>query len=73
MPKLPVVSGKELIKALSKVGWAQARTKGDHVSLTKPGSIYTISVPLHDEISKGLLRKILKETEMSVETFIELL
>jgi predicted RNA binding protein YcfA (HicA-like mRNA interferase family) len=73
MPKLPVVSGKEVIKALLKVGWTQARTKGDHVSLTKQGSIYTISVPLHDEISKGLLRKILKETEISVETFIELL
>jgi len=31
MPKLPVVSGKEVIKALSKIGYEADHQKGSHV------------------------------------------
>ncbi|MBC8512379.1 MAG: type II toxin-antitoxin system HicA family toxin [Dehalococcoidia bacterium] len=33
MPKLPVISGDECIKALERLGYYVARTKGDHVLL----------------------------------------
>ena len=55
MPKLPVLSGKELIKALSKIGFVHVRTKGSHAILnkqTEKGRI-TIPVPLHKELAKG--------------------
>ena len=50
MPKLPVVSGKEIIKALSKVGFEWKRTSGSHAILNKideqRGKV-TVPVPLH--------------------------
>ena len=35
MSKLPHLSGKEVIKALSKVGFQSARQRGSHVILVK--------------------------------------
>jgi predicted RNA binding protein YcfA (HicA-like mRNA interferase family) len=46
MGKLPVVSGRELVKALAKFGWNTARQSSSHIALVKSDSIYTISVPI---------------------------
>ena len=35
MPKLPVLSGKDVIKALSKIGFTHVRTRGSHAILNK--------------------------------------
>jgi len=35
MPKLPILSGKEMIKALSKIGFTHIRTRGSHAILNK--------------------------------------
>jgi len=35
MPKLPVLSGEELLKLLIKAGFRRVRQKGSHVSLQK--------------------------------------
>jgi len=51
MPKLPVVSGKQLIKALQKGGFAVVRQKGSHVSLQK--GEFRVVVPLHEDLSKS--------------------
>ncbi|MHB8846579.1 MAG: type II toxin-antitoxin system HicA family toxin [Nitrospirota bacterium] len=40
--------------------------------LTKPGYQWTLSVPQHDELGPGLLRKLLKQAEISVEQFNKL-
>lgn len=49
MPKLPVLSGEELIKALEKAGFKKVRQKGRHISLQK-GEYKTV-VPMHDELA----------------------
>jgi predicted RNA binding protein YcfA (HicA-like mRNA interferase family) len=75
MPKLPVVSGKEVIKALSKIGFKHVRTKGSHAILNKEtdkGKI-TIPVPLHKELAKGTLKSIIKQAGLILEDFLELL
>jgi predicted RNA binding protein YcfA (HicA-like mRNA interferase family) len=59
MGKLPVLSGKELIKILQKAGFAVVRQKGSHVSLSK-GEYRTV-VPVHDELAKGTLLAILRQ------------
>ena len=74
MPKLPIVSDKEVIKALSKIGFVHVRTKGSHAILNKQtdtGKI-TIPVPLHKEIAKGTLKSIMKQAELSLEDFLKL-
>jgi predicted RNA binding protein YcfA (HicA-like mRNA interferase family) len=70
MPRLPVLSGKELIKLLSKAGFQIVRQKGSHVSLAKDQS-KTI-VPLHDELAKGTLLGILKQCGLSREELLSL-
>ena len=69
--KLPVLSGKELIRLLEKLGFAVIRINGSHHRMKHPdGRVTTIPVHKNDPIPKGLLRKILREDiEMQVEDF----
>lgn len=71
MPKLPVLSGKDMIRALEKDGFRIVRQKGSHISLQK--GIYKTVVPLHDELAKGTLLGILKQCGLSKEDLIDLL
>lgn len=66
--KLPVVSGKRMIRFLEKRGFRQARRKGSHVVLVK-GEDWEITVPDHRELRKGTLRGILNDAEISREEF----
>lgn len=74
MPKLPVVTANEIIKALEKIGFQGIRQKGSHLRMKhENGRVVTIPVHQGKTIGKGLLRKILRDTELSVEELIELL
>ena len=73
MPKLPLLSGKELIKALKKIGFVELRQKGSHVSLkktTNEGSIGCV-VPMHKELAIGTLKGILKQAQVTDDELIE--
>ncbi len=59
MGKLPVLSGKELLKILKKLGFEEVRQKGSHMSLKK--SEHKTVVPLHRELAKGTLLAILRQ------------
>lgn len=71
MAKLPVLSGKELIKVLEREGFQIVRQKGSHVSLRKDE--FRTVVPLHSDLSKGTLLGILKQCGLTKEKLIELL
>ena len=73
MPKLPVISGIEAIKAFSKAGWIPHRQVGSHVVLRKEGSKVTLSVPKHKELKPGLLKHLIKAAGFTVEEFEKLL
>jgi predicted RNA binding protein YcfA (HicA-like mRNA interferase family) len=64
----------KVIKALSKMGFKIARKHGNHVVLKHPDGRLTV-VPVHpgEEIGSGLLMKIIKDTGISKEEFMELL
>lgn len=72
--KLNPVSAQKIIKALSKLGFKTVRQKGSHVIL-KNSENRMIIVPVHpsEEISGGLLRKIINESKLTVEEFQKLL
>ncbi|MCD6407874.1 type II toxin-antitoxin system HicA family toxin [bacterium] len=61
MPHLPVVSGRELVKFLGKLGYQVIRQKGSHVRLKKdtPSGTHYITIPSHKIIAKGTLNDIL--------------
>lgn len=73
--KLPVVSGKVVIKALSKAGFVADRQRGSHVRLEKISGddIIKVTVPLHNPLKKGTLARIIKDSGLSVDEFVELL
>ena len=73
MAKLPLVSGAKAAKAFSKVGWITARQTGSHLIMIKQGCMVTLSVPMHSEINKGTLRKLINHSGLSVEEFQDLL
>ena len=68
MPKLPVLSGRELIEILKSIGFVAVRQKGSHVSLQK-GQYKTV-VPLHSDLSKGTIMSILKQCGLSKEDIL---
>jgi predicted RNA binding protein YcfA (HicA-like mRNA interferase family) len=75
MSKLPILTAKELIKKLKKIGFEMIRQKGSHVFLAHEDGRSTI-VPMHqgEDISRGLLLKIIKEdVKISIEEFQRLL
>jgi predicted RNA binding protein YcfA (HicA-like mRNA interferase family) len=70
--KLPVLSGKEIIKALRKLGFVPVRQKGSHVFLRHQDGRRTV-VPLHDEVNKSTLMDILSQIKLEKEEFLKLL
>ncbi len=74
MPKkLPVISGKQALKAFTRAGWHLDRIHGSHAIMRKEGSPVTLSVPLHKELHKGLLRDLIKDAELELEEFLSYL
>lgn len=71
MPKLPVVSGMDTIRALQSLGFVVIRQKGSHVILRR-GSQGCV-VPNHREIKIGTLAGLLKQGGVSVEEFMNAL
>ena len=72
MEKLPLVSGKETIRALEKIGYRVARQRGSHFRLYHNNRT-ALTIPNHTELGRGLLRKILRDAELAPTEFIELL
>lgn len=70
MDKLSVVSGREVVRRLEKVGFVFVRRKGSHMILRRetPPKM-TVSVPDHKELKRRTLKSILRQVNLSVEEF----
>ena len=68
MPKLPVLSGAEVVKALERLGFEFIRQRGSHAILRKAG-IGTV-VPMHREVRLGTLNGILRQAQVSPDDFL---
>jgi predicted RNA binding protein YcfA (HicA-like mRNA interferase family) len=71
MPELPLISGREAIRALERLGFEQVRQRGSHVVLKRSKSSGDVGcvVPLHDELKTGTLHSILKQARVDPEDF----
>ena len=69
MPALPVISGARAIRVFERAGWSVNRQKGSHVILVKVGQRLILTVPLHKELDRGLLRHLIRTAGISVEEF----
>ena len=74
MSVLPGISGREVVSALLKVGYEKDRQKGSHIILRQERYPYRrIVVPDHREVAKGTLRKIIKQSGLTIDEFKQLL
>jgi predicted RNA binding protein YcfA (HicA-like mRNA interferase family) len=74
MGKLPVVSGKDTVRAFEKIGYEIDHQKGSHIILRQNYSPYRrLTIPNHKEIAKGTLRAIIKQSGLTVDEFVGLL
>lgn len=74
MSRSPRLAGATLIAALERAGFHVIRVRGSHHFLRHPDGRSTV-VPVHsgDTIGPGLLHKILRDCQMTVENLSTLL
>lgn len=78
-PKLPQISGQDLVRVLQKPGYEVIRQKGSHIRLRKTTNIgeHNIAVPEHKTVAKGTLNDIITKVSLwnnvSKEDLIKLL
>jgi len=73
MTKLPQIKPKKIEKVLGKLGFIPRPGKGSHVVFKHPDGRRTV-IPIHNRpIRIGTLRAILRQIELSIENFLELL
>ncbi len=73
MPKLPVLSGRQVVRAFEEAGWRQDRQRGSHVVMLQQGSNASLSIPQHRTIAPGTLRALIRLSGMTVDEFRQLL
>lgn len=71
MPKLPRVSGQEVVRALERLGFGQARQRGSHVVLRRQSAVCV--VPMHPEVKTGTLAGILRQAQITHDEFMQAL
>ncbi len=71
MSKLPLLSWRDIVKALGKAGFQVERQRGSHLILVKNDRI--VPIPKHEQIKKGLLMAIIEEAGLTKEEFLKLL
>ena len=69
MPKLPHISGAEVVRALTRLGFEKIRQSGSHVVMRR-GAVGCV-VPMHSEVKVGTLAGILRQAEVSTGEFFD--
>jgi len=73
MQKVPLLSGRKVVKIFRRLGWEIARQRGSHIILVKEKNIATLSVPDHHEVARGTLRSLIARADLTVEEFLNAL
>ena len=71
-PSIKLCSGAEAVKKFKRAGWMIDRQKGSHVMMVKSDYQYTLSVPLQRELGFGILKKLVRQANLSVDEFNKL-
>lgn len=69
MSKLPRISGRACVSALSRAGFYVKRQQGSHIIMRRDDPFAQLVVPNHKELDRGTLRAILRQADLSVDEF----
>ncbi|MBU0700473.1 type II toxin-antitoxin system HicA family toxin [bacterium] len=67
-----VFSGKEVVKALRRIGFVVDHQRGSHIFMHNLERSVSVIVPLHNEIKKGTLSSIMKKVGILIEELSDL-
>ena len=74
MNKIKPLPAKKVIKALETIGFNQIRQKGGHLFMRHPdGRTTLITIHPGEDIGKGMIRKIISDTKITRDEWIELI
>lgn len=68
--KLPLLSGRQVIKTLERLGFAEVHRKGSHVKMRHEDG-RMIVFPFHDEVDRFTLKGALRDSDIDLDEFIK--
>ena len=73
--RLPRVDCQQLIRALKHAGFEEQRQRGSHLHLRRASDSRRVTVPVHKgrTVPLGTLRAILRDSDISIDEFQDLL
>jgi predicted RNA binding protein YcfA (HicA-like mRNA interferase family) len=74
-PKLPVISGRKAVEAFERIGYKAIRQRGSHIRLRDENNPkhLLLTIPDHEELKFGFLRKLIRDAGLTVDDFLKLL
>jgi predicted RNA binding protein YcfA (HicA-like mRNA interferase family) len=68
-PKLPALSGDDLVRVLKRFGYEVVRQKGSHARLrhATDASRKALTIPMHKTLKRGLLHRLIRDARISEE------
>jgi len=70
--RLPVLSGRDCVRALARAGFRQVRQEGSHIILRRDDPFAQVVVPDHRTLDRGTLRAIVRQAGLTVDQFAAL-
>ena len=67
--KLPLLTGRQVLSALQRLGFAEVHRKGSHVKMKHPDG-RLIVFPFHDEVDRYTLKGSLRDGGVEIENFL---
>jgi predicted RNA binding protein YcfA (HicA-like mRNA interferase family) len=67
--KLPLLSGRQVVAALQRIGFIEIHRKGSHVKMEHPDG-RRIVFPFHDEVDRFTLKGALRDAAVAVDEFL---
>jgi len=73
-PRLPRITSKDLVRVLKKRGFERVRSSGSH-HIYRDENQVRVTVPVHagKTIHPRIIKRIIREIEITIEEFIKLL
>jgi predicted RNA binding protein YcfA (HicA-like mRNA interferase family) len=74
MGRLPVIAGREAVRAFEKIGYAVTHQTGSHIIMRREKPPHRhLSIPDHRELAKGTLRGLIRDAGLTIEEFLDLM
>jgi len=68
--KLPVLSAKQVLAALGRLGFVEVHRKGSHVKMRHADG-RVIVFPYHDEVDRYTLKGALRDADINISSFLD--